>query len=155
MTGRPLWDIVKRTLTHSENLQEFTHFLRLNSRRHHHGHSINFEAMFLRVAVLTIFYQAHFITLQWWMVVYFGVKVLLVFKLQLQLRQALEAVGMLLAFHLLDFLTSFLPFLHPLYWYLNAHYLLFGSEEKYLSLNTMLLPLDPLSKSVLIRYSPC
>ena len=106
--------------------------------------------MFLRVAVLLMFVQAQLITSHWWMFIYFGIKVLDLFKVRFEKRQAIEVAGMLIAFHLLDYITSFIPFMNVIYWYVNIYYFLFGIEEKYLSLNIMLLPMNAVNKSIII-----
>ena len=97
-----------------------------------------------------IFLQAQSITEHWWMLLYFVFKIWRLFKLQITRQQAVELVGMLVAFHLLDYLTKFIPFMNVLYWYVNLNYFLFGVSEKYLALNIMLLPMNWVNKSVII-----
>ena len=82
--------------------------------------------MFLRVAVLMLFYQAEFITSLWWMSIYVLFKVYLLFNVTIQKQQAIEVIGMLIAFHILDNITRFLPFMNVIYWYVNIYYFLFG-----------------------------
>jgi hypothetical protein len=57
---------------------------------------------------------------------------------------------MLACFHLLDYITNLLPFINTFYWIVNIAYFLFGIEEKYLSLNLMMLPIPVISKSVVV-----
>ena len=59
---------------------------------------------------------------------------------------------MLAAFHLLDYVTKLIPFMNLLYWYVNVTYFLFGIEEKYLSLNLMMLPIPSVNKSIVVTY---
>ena len=86
------------------------------------------------------------------MSLYFIFKVYGMFNVTFEKQQAMEVVAMLLAFHLLDYLTKFIPFMNLLYWYVNINYFLFGIEEKYLSLNIMLLPMNWINKSIIIMY---
>jgi len=83
--------------------------------------------MFMRVAVMMIFFQGSSITSSWWVFLYFWAKVLLLFRAEVEKKHAIEVVGMLAAFHLLDYITRFIPFMSLLFWYVNIHYLLFGS----------------------------
>ena len=84
------------------------------------------------------------------MLLYFSLKVYDMFLLRFEKKEALEVLGMLVAFHLLDYITKFIPFMNLLFWYVNATYFLFGIEEKYLSLNIMLLPMNMVNKSIMI-----
>jgi hypothetical protein len=108
--------------------------------------------MFLRVALLSIFFQVQLVTSHWWILLYFVAKVQYMFRVRMEKQQALEVVGMLAAFHLIDYLTRFIPFVQLLFWHVNVAYFLFGIEEKYLSLNTLLLPMGWIHKSIIITY---
>lgn len=108
--------------------------------------------MFQRVAVLLMFFQSECIIQHWWLFVYFCIKAALLFKVSFEKRQAVEVVCMLAAFHLLDYVTKLIPFMNLLYWYVNVTYFLFGIEEKYLSLNLMMLPIPSVNKSIVVTY---
>jgi hypothetical protein len=108
--------------------------------------------MYLRVTVLMLFFQAECVEEAWWVWAYLGAKAILLFQIGFEKQQGVELVCMLVVFHLLDYVTSLIPFMPLLFWYVNLAYFLYGIEEKYLSLNLMTLPIPLLSKSLVVTY---
>lgn len=84
--------------------------------------------MFLRVAVLMMFFQAECLVDHWWVLAYFVLKAGLLFNVGFEIRQSIEILCMLACFHLLDYITNLLPFINTFYWIVNIAYFLFGIE---------------------------